>query len=325
MKVAFVHKDIIPNKSSGGFSRAYLNIGKEMINLGHEVFYITKNNHIPADNDFGVFFYYSNQEDIKKIVLENTIDIIETPSWGAELYKYRTGPYCVRVDIPVRYYTNNEKRIQEEEYMVTHANGLIGISNWCCQEWGAITGKHICRIPYGGITEDCVFAKKKPNSIVWVGKATWMKGIDILADYAPILKSKGYNITCILTRINNAYEDSSAIKKLIDCNVKIVTDLSQVEYCKILSESQYILSTARKEGFCLAVMEGINHHAIPIVPWWVGGTLDFVNNNNGIVYQSVNDIINHFNTDIRFDKLETYTWKNTAIKTLKIYEKVLGR
>ena len=324
MKVAFVHKDINPNKSSGGFSRAYLNIGKEMTKLGHEVFYMTKNNQVDINNDSGIFLNYSNQEDIKKIVLENNIDILETPSWGSELYKYNTSPYCVRVDIPVRYYTNNEKRIKEEEYMVAHADGLIGISNWCCQEWGSITGKYICRIPYGGIKEGCNSSKKKPNSIVWVGKATWMKGIDILANYAPVLKSQGYNITCILTRINNTYEDLVSIKKLIYCNVKIVSDLSQIEYNKILSESQYILSTARKEGFCLAVMEGINQNAIPIIPWWVGGTLDFVNNKNGIIYQSVNDIIKLLKKDILFDKIKVCTWENTAKETLKIYEKALG-
>lgn len=336
MNILLCHKDIAPNESSGGFSNAYCNLGEQYADMGHQVVLLTRRKGLSRYHHENIELIEGNSDDIdfmNMLIKEKKIDIIETPSWNHELYRYsgpqKTAPMVTRVDFPARYFQKSAEVIAKEESMVKNSDGLIVISDWVRREWSSITGKNIPIIPYG-VSKINIADHKRAKDVVWVGKATWMKGIDFLPLIAAELKSKGFNLQLIITPLANQYQDNDSLNFLKENDVTIYSNLSTAEYNQLMQKATYILSTARKEGFCIAVLEGMANGLIPVVPDWVGGTLDFVNSDNGIVYSSISEIselLEQCQPNEKYSKvIETasrLSWRNSAEQSLQVYEETI--
>ena len=315
MKILFVHKDINQDINAGGINTVYLEHIKKLESTNNELFVITS-----RDGEWNLkakrFVVSSDDEvrnkEIEKIIEEINPDIIDVFSWNAELLEYVKKPHSAKVimraDIPMQYY--NKPRVDEE--MAAHCDKIISISNWCDFEWSAKVGgkttviPHACSIlPKGNIS-------KIKNTVVWIGKCTDIKGIDLLLKLPDeFYKKFKLVVVCAPTR----FDDAELFKKLEEKGAEIRRNLSNDKYRELLQESEFVLSTARREGFCIAVLEGMRLGCIPVIPYWIGGTTDFVNNENGIVYCNFDECYERMNNLSDNDKKNLMNESiNTAIK-----------
>ena len=100
----------------------------------------------------------------------------------------------------------------------------------------------------------------------------------------------------------------------------------------MLAKSQFVLSTARREGFCIAVLEAMLYGAIPIIPYWIGGTTDFVNKRNGIIYKNLKDIpillqqikSTKQMSSLNIIKAKKYNWKRIVNLSYKMYKGMIN-
>lgn len=331
MKIMHVHKDINTSVNAGGINTVYLKHIEELLKLKQEIIAVTsrdgnwelgaKRYVVSSDKSF-------REDEIKEIINYEKPDIVDVFSWGAELHNYvneKNKPKIImRADIPMKYY--GLKPLDEE--MARKCDEVVSISKWCDFEWSSVLGKSTIIIPHASDDVDVINYNKQRNSVLWVGKATDVKGFDLLFNL-PEEFFKEFNLTVVCAKTK--YTDNLLFERLENLGVTIKENLSDNEYKKLLSEVEFVLSTARREGFCIAVLEAMKNGAIPVVPYWIGGTLDFVNNNNGIIYKDLNDCYNQMkNLNDRemymcnaIDDASYYTWENVAKKSLNLYRKVL--
>lgn len=333
MRIVLCHKDTTWNGPAGGFSTAYCHLAREYVRLGHEVMILTARegrapfgiqtivvpkNQAPGARELGI---------VSALAQANP-DVVECPSWGSELTHWlehvHTCPVVVRIDIPCARFPETRSTDQEDR-LVRSADALIGISRWCISEWQARVGRGAPLIPYGVEPVRCSLSKR-PGTVLWVGKATWMKGIDILADVAKEL-TISWHVVAVVGDSRGRRDDYVAT--LEQSGVVVRRSLAEDTYQRLLCESAVFLSTARIEGFCLAALEAMSAGAVPVVPKGIGGTLDFVSQNNGILYSSPEALVdtlacsrNQFavlSAEAR-STAESYTWRRCARESLAVYE-----
>ena len=329
MRILLCHKDIGCGPA-GGFSTLYTELAYQFMSLGHQVAIVTGRQGPRVTGIERILITHSDRtarrKEIADVVHAWSPDIVECPSWGAELLAYIHMPkhahVFLRGDIPARYFLNSEYA-HDEEILARKAHTIIAISSWCQKEWASIVGKNVAVVPHGVTTPPASTAPKDEKLIVWVGKATWMKGIDLLAEIAPHITT-AYRLVCVIAP--DRYEQQERVEKLRHAGATIVSHLSNDAYQTLLAQATFILSTARREGFCLALLEGMAHGAIPVVPDWIGGALDFVTPDLGIIYQSIHDLPKILPIpDIRnaLDlraQARSYSWARTAHESLLLYQ-----
>lgn len=331
MKILFVHKDINQDINAGGINTVYIEHIKKLERTNNKLFVITS-----RDGNWNLkakrFVVSKDKNDrikeIDKIIREIDPDIIDVFSWNAELLDYVKKPHrakvIMRADIPMQYYGKNP--IDEE--MANYCDRIISISKWCDFEWSSKIGSNTTIIPHAcSITAETNITKEK-NSVVWVGKCTYIKGIDLILKLPKaFFDDFKLTIVCAPTRFNN----EKILGALKEKGVIIKENLSDEEYRKLLQKSEFILSTARKEGFCISVLEGMRLGCIPVVPYWIGGTTDFVNNDNGIVYKNLRDCYTMMKalqnkeevSKKAIDKSYEYNWNNIIEQSIKVYEELV--
>ena len=288
MKILFVHKDINQDINAGGINTVYLKHIEKLQN-DHELYVITSRDgkwNLNAKRYVVTSDKEKRKEEIESIINEIDPDIIDVFSWGAELLDYVKKPHrakvIMRADIPMRYY--DREPIDEE--MARYCDKIISISNWCDFEWSSTFGGNTKVIPHATDMEKSDIINKKENTVVWVGKSTYIKGFDLIFKLPDeFFKKYKLTIVCAPTKFN----DENLFNKLKEKGVIFKENLPDKEYRDLLLESEFVLSTARKEGFCIAVLEAMRLGCIPVIPYWIGGTTDFVNNDNGIVYKNFNE------------------------------------
>jgi len=334
MKILFVHKDITPNESSGGINTVYLEHIKELSSIkGIETAVITGRKEewnleakCSITKEIDVL---NRQKEITEVINEYDPDIVDCFSWHAEILDYVNNPHraktVMRADIPMHYY---KKFPCIDEELACKVDAVVAISKWCMREWAPLTNKKIIVIPHGGNGKLNKKIKKSPNSVLWVGKETEMKGFDKLFNLGDFFYRE-YKLTCVVTKTR--FTNEARLKNLKDKGIVVLQNLSRQEYDVVSSSSQFILSTARKEGFCIAVLEAMQNGAIPIVPSYIGGTLDFVNNKNGIIYNSESEIYNKLKRIKNIERKEffskkfsdIYRWDLIVKKSLNLYKELL--
>lgn len=330
MKILFVHKDINQEVNAGGINTVYIKHIERLQKTNHQLFVITGRDgkwNLNAKRYIVPQCEENRSAKVEEIINEIDPDIIDVFSWGAELLDYVKKPHrakvIMRADIPMRYYGRDA--IDEE--MASYCDKIISISKWCDFEWSSAFGGNTTVIPHACELPERNNIKKEKNTVVWVGKSTYIKGIDLLLKLPDEFYEK-YKLTvvCAPTRFN----DENLFEILRKKGVNFQENLSDKDYQDLLASSEYILSTARKEGFCIAVLEGMKYGCIPVVPYWIGGTTDFVTSKNGIIYKNLNDCykkMKRLNNGFQKSKnaIETaniYTWDYAARLSLKVYEEL---
>jgi glycosyltransferase involved in cell wall biosynthesis len=332
MKIIYVHKDINQTVNAGGINTVYLNHIIELSKLGHEIHAITSRDgewDLNAKRHIVSKDKAKRNKEITKIIKEVNPDIVDVFSWGAELLDYVKTKHkekvIMRADIPMKFY--GKERLDEE--MARECDAVISISKWCQFEWASVFGRDTIVIPHACDATIVRDKEKVPNSIVWIGKATDIKGFDLLLEL-PDAFFKNFQLIVVCAKTK--FSDLNLFNQLEAKGVTIKENLPLEEYNELLSTTEFVLSTARKEGFCIAVLEAMRKGAIPVIPFWIGGTTDFVNNENGIIYNNLNDLykkIKQVKNRKTFSKKAietaiTYNWKDIALQSLNYYEKVIN-
>jgi glycosyltransferase involved in cell wall biosynthesis len=334
MKIIFVHKDINDVEPAGGINTVYLEYIKRLSAIsGMEIAVITEREgkwnlrakrFITKEKD-----PVNRQKEITKIINQYNPDIVDCFSWGAEILDYVNNQgrakTVMRADIPMHYYKIFPCL---DEELAQKADVVAAISKWCLGEWLPLTNKKVILIPHAG--KDIVKSqvKKNTNSVLWVGKQTDMKGFDRLFCLGDTFYSE-YHLTCVIARTR--FTDDEKINKLRNKHVTVYESLSREEYDAISGSSQFILSTARKEGFCIAILEAMQTGAIPIVPFFIGGALDFVNYKNGVIYSHESEIYNKLKSikdmkkkaALSIKEANKFSWEDIVKKNLDLYKELL--
>lgn len=329
MKILFIHKDINRDVNAGGINTVYLKHIEKLQN-DNQLYVITSRTgewNLNAKRYVVSSDKVERKTQIEKIIDEVDPDIIDVFSWGAELLDYvkkeHRAKVIMRADIPMRYY--DREAIDEE--MAKYCDKIISISNWCDFEWSSIFGCNTIVIPHATDMKKEKNIKKEKNTVVWIGKSTYIKGFDLLFKL-PDEFYKNYKLTivCAPTRFN----DENLFNKLKLKGVIFKENLSNYDYRNLLLKSEFVLSTARKEGFCIAVLEAMRLGCIPVVPYWIGGTTDFVNNDNGIVYRNFKECYEKMqNLDNKHEKMQNaivqtdnYNWDYVVGLSEKVYREL---
>lgn len=331
MKVAFVHKDINVDINAGGINTVYLKHIEELEKMGVETITLTsregnwpfkgKRYILPLDS--------TRNQKIRQILEDEKPDIVDVFSWNAELLDYVSGSHSckvvMRADIPMKYYSKENL----DEQMAKKCDKIVSISKWCDFEWSSVIGKSTIIIPHACDTTILTSCEKEQNTIVWVGKATDTKGFDLLFQLDDNF-FKNYKLTVVCAKTMFSVEEQFSYLKAKGVN--IAENLSNEKYFELLAKSQFVLSTARREGFCIAVLEAMLYGAIPIIPYWIGGTTDFVNRHNGIIYKNLKDIpilLQRIKSTKKMSlsnivKAKKYNWKRIVNLSYKMYKDMIN-
>jgi glycosyltransferase involved in cell wall biosynthesis len=334
MKILFVHKDINISTPAGGINAVYLEHIKELsIIPGIEIAIITgregewnlqAKRFITKEIDM-----FQRQKEITEIINQYDPDIVDCFNWHAEILDYVSKPHraktVMRADIPMHYYKTTPFLDEELAHKV---DAIVAISRWCMGEWAPLTSKKLILIPHAGTDKVDTHINKIPNSVLWVGKATEMKGFNKLFSFDDLFYEE-YQLICVIAKTR--FTDEKQLNKLKNKRVIVYENLSRQKYDFISHTSQFILSTARKEGFCIAILEAMQTGAVPIVPFYIGGPLDFVNHKNGIIYNHESEIYNMIKNTKNMEqksklskkKAKTYKWDAIVKRSLVLYKEML--
>ena len=329
MKILFIHKDLNQGVNAGGINTVYLKHIEELEKTNNELFCITSRSgkwNLKCKRYIVTFDREKRQDEIEKIINEIDPDIIDVFSWNAEILNYvkknHRAKIIMRGDIPMHFY--GLESIDEE--MARYVDKVISISKWCDSEWSSVIGHNTTIIPHACDLNVKKNISKIPNTVVWIGKETYIKGFDFLFEL-PNDFFKKYKLTVVCAKTK--YSDISKFKLLKSKGVEIKENLSTDDYNDLLESSEYVLSTARREGFCIAVLEAMQFGCVPLIPYWIGGTKDFVNNRNGIIYKNFNDCLAKmykcnvkYKAELSKKTAEKYTWDKVVNKSLKVYKEL---
>lgn len=164
---------------------------------------------------------------------------------------------------------------------------------------------------------------KIKNSIIWNHRWEYDKNPEDFYKTLKILQSKNIDFKLIMMGIQfkNSPAIFNKIKEEFKENILCWGEQSKEEYVKWLQKGEFIISTAIHEFQGLAVMEGVQYGAIPIVPdrlsypEWFSKEYLFGNNPE----EMAEHLINAFNNSHNTADLSNLTWdklKNGYLKAL---------
>ena len=199
-----------------------------------------------------------------------------------------------------------------------------------------------CRIIYNGIERKFYernnnTIKKCTNNVVFVGRLTKVKGVDVLIDAFNIIKQKGIDST--LTIVGDGEEKNELIEKVSNYGLgnNVIFTGRQSNVIQYLDSADiFIYPSIWEEGFGISVVEAMARGCIPIT-FNKGGLPEIIENGkNGFIVNDVSqealankiiEVINLKNKDeIRKNAIETakkFSIDNTIRCQKDIFEKII--
>lgn len=343
LSILLSHKDILEGGRGGGISTLYFELARELTKLGHRVAIIggrTKSlktklfsYHYVPFNDYSNF-----RKAISDVILTTKPDIYECSVWRAEGLEYgkhkkRNSLFVVRGDLCSAQFRDNKAAKQEKKLMQS-ADVNIAVSKSCKKILEHLYKIKIERVIYNGVNTD-IFKpliklqklKQKTKEIIWVGRATQMKGFDVLqkiVQYAP--PSFFFHIV-----IGESKEFLPLVFR--NRNIKIYKNISLNHLINLYHRSNICLSTSRFEGFGLAVLEAMACGLPAIIPYNSGGLNEIVRNNQeGLYFHLENpkeaiyqmEAIKSFHIQNAVERAKEFSWQTVALQTIDLYKKHLS-
>jgi glycosyltransferase involved in cell wall biosynthesis len=132
-------------------------------------------------------------------------------------------------------------------------------------------------------------ATKQPEvpKILFVGRPTYSKGIDILIDSLRILRKKDYDFHLTVLE-DTTYRSNSAYKSFLEeLSVTILPYVRREDYLREIQNSSFLILPSRYESFSLVLAEAISC-GIPVVSTQCGGPEWFVTEKVGVLSEPDN-------------------------------------
>jgi glycosyltransferase involved in cell wall biosynthesis len=359
MKVFFDNK-IFYTQKYGGISRYYLNLCKELKNLGVDCFIsspINYNEYLKRD-DFQSKIHFNLKKKIKftgKIfdIYNNffnnyysnkfTPDLTHLTYYQKELKFKKKNPIILTVydlihEKFARDYNLNEENRFKQNY-IDVADKIICISESTKRDlikYYNVDKKKLSVI-YLGIDNFNLPPMKKQNFILFVGDRKRYKNFNILIKAYSITKlvNQNFNICCV-----GGGDFSEAEKKIFN-NLNLTKNIKYIEATdhelieKYRTASLFV-TTSLSEGFGLPVLEAMSCKCkvlasdIPVYRETLKNFGYFFNpsdeNDLKNKLESIlieNKKIDELNIDEAYNHSTKFTWNNCAKETLKIYEELI--
>jgi glycosyltransferase involved in cell wall biosynthesis len=332
MKVALAHAALKGNGLGGGISRLYIELGKQLTNLGCDITFISgdktfnpswaKTKHIAYSHSHPELF----RQQLTIFLSSQVFDIIECSNYGFEALEYAKTlnhkPVVVRGDISAREFSENtlvkfEKRLME----LAQANVAISFSAKAYFEkhydirisqtiWNGVNVEHFPPIE----------RYKNNHNIVWVGVPEYVKGFDILNKVARYLPDFNFQVVLGI---------GEGQGKINLRNVQIHGNITTSELNKLYQEATYILCTSRYEPFGLPLLEGMSTGLIPLIPEKCGGPAEYIiDGYNGLTFTNKEDLGSKLMRLSNFRELSSnaiatskeLSWQRCALETLTVYK-----
>lgn len=345
MRIMVSHRNTDGTGISGGFGTVYYNLALWLSRLGNDVTVLTKlavpsvegpvfHRIHPAPEDSGKYAV-----SVARVVAELAPDVVECPSWGAEcrLVPGNDGapPIVVRGDIPALAFGEHDAAEMEQELMKS-STLTVAVSHAMAASITKTYGITVDRVIYNAVDtkvfqpspgrrQACFDARER--RIVWVGRASYMKGFDLLLD---ILAQSPVGFAYELVLGHAKYEiplDFSGVRAA----VRVHRGLPPNELINLYNECDIVLSTSRIEGFGLAVLEAMACGTPAVVPADSGGLAEIVLPGEGGEHYSnpaqAVDVMKSITTRHGLHavaRAALFTWERCAYETLATYEKAIS-
>lgn len=157
--------------------------------------------------------------------------------------------------------------------------------------------------------------------LLWVGKLTTMKGIDILQAMLPALEGRAI-ITIILG--HDLVQHPVTLQE--HPHVQVLQDLCDQDLVSVYRSADYLWSTSRWEGFGLAIAEALACGVPALLPADLGTARELITDQvTGLLWQTPDDIVTELTRRrLRGALPAEFNWDRNAAATLAIYETLLA-
>lgn len=157
-----------------------------------------------------------------------------------------------------------------------------------------------------------------PVRLVWVGKATEMKGWDRLEQLAPCLAGVA---TLLIVLGHGQVHYPATIGE--HSHVRLVQDLDDVCLPRVYAAADWLVSTSRWEGFGLAIAEALVCATPALLPAELGVASEILAAGGGATYRSHDELLQHLPHPPTRPRLpQAFTWSANAEATLTTYRHV---
>ena len=336
MNICLVHEEYPEETNFGGIATYQRNLAKGLMKLGHNIYIIARSyekNKYYVENGITVFRLfqepledkvleyksYRRQVYLKIKELENIIDIIESPEWGAEVIDYlrdssRKIPIVIKLHTPLKIWMEYNKcslgpeltqiMISWERELIIKADKVISCTEILkkqVMEKMYIKKENIEIVPNPANLEDFYVIKDNPKKyILFCGSLEMRKGVDVLARAIPKVLNKIPDIQWVFVGKDTNRNDKNIsmikyIKEIIPekyhGNIHFLGQIQNSRLNLIYSYAQIAVFPSAFDNFPYVVLEAMAS-GVPIIGSEHSGMKEMLDNGNcGVLCDCRNDAI----------------------------------
>lgn len=170
--------------------------------------------------------------------------------------------------------------------------------------------------------------KRKENSILYLGRITYLKGLDIIFKALPLIKKEIPNFKLrIIGKAEESYKkelDKLAIKYGLTKNIICLGPLYDERKTEELYSNTLLIMPSRDEGFGNVAMEGLIHQ-IPTLVSNKASLPEVVNYNEKLIFKNIRDLANKTILLLKNKKERELIIKETRSHIKKFTEENIGK
>lgn len=170
--------------------------------------------------------------------------------------------------------------------------------------------------------------KRKENSILFIGRITYLKGLDIIFKALPLVKKEVPNFKLrIIGKAEENYKkelDELAIKYGLTKNITYLGPLYDKRKTKEIYSNTILIMPSRDEGFGNVAMEGLIHQ-IPVLVSNKASLPEVVNYNEDLIFKNTRDLANKIIFLLKNKKARNLIIKKTKNHTQRFIEDNIGK
>jgi glycosyltransferase involved in cell wall biosynthesis len=232
-----------------------------------------------------------------------------------------------RLDKTSRYLISLSPLIGTLEKFYLRSRFLISPSRWFSQQLGSrfhVPSNKIFNIPNGIDTNEFkpIDAFQRLNdrkTIIFLGRISALKGIDVLCRAISILSSERYHLRLIIVGAGDlgAYRNELNLLRLKGVEIKCMGHTKREAIPEILASCDVALSASYIENASMSILEAMAC-GLPVIASDVGGTSEIITHNqNGLLFPSGDsEALSHLLAELLYDDVLRSRLGKAARKTV---------
>ena len=174
-------------------------------------------------------------------------------------------------------------------------------------------------------------------NIVYVGRITYRKGVDLLIEAIPRISKKYLNVHWIIGGDGDKFDNLKfLVKRLgLESRVELLGRIAPGEVCTVLNRGHIFVNTSITEAFCIAALEAVSAGLL-VVTTNVGGTPEILPTDMLLLSDPNTDslcknlekaiaVVRDISPYLLHERVKQfYSWRGVAERVEKIYRRVLS-